>query len=181
MGETSRREPLAKQISGKILKAGEILYKIYLGIGIAAMGIVALCVIYAVFSRYLFSISHRQMEEFITTAFAFTTFWGIGICFIQKEHVTIDSIVNMFPPLIKRILLFFNYAVVLTILGVMFYFGMQYAGRYGHQISFGMGVPMIWMYGIIPVGCFLGLICVLVNLYKDILGMLPGSKNHKEN
>jgi TRAP-type C4-dicarboxylate transport system permease small subunit len=143
------------------------------------MGIVAACVIFAVIMRYFFNISYRQMEEFITTAFAFTTFWGIGICFIEKAHVAIDTLVIMFPPLVRNILLLLNYIIVLIVMSVMFYFGMQYAGRFGHQISFGMGVPMSWMYGIIPVGCFLGLICILFNLYKDVLSMLTSSKKQK--
>ena len=172
---------MLNQVSGTITRIGKILYRVYLGVGIAAMGIVAVCVIFAVIMRYFFSISYRQMEEFITTAFAFTTFWGIGICFIEREHVAIDSLISLLPPLIRRILLFFNYAVVLTVMVIMFYFGIQYAGKYGHQISFGMGVPMIWMYGIIPVGCFLGLICILFNLYKDIQEILSGSKAKKEN
>ena len=167
---------------GKILgKTGKALYKIYLGIGIAAMGIVAACVIFTVFSRYFFNKSYRQMEEFITTVFAFTIFWGIGICFIEREHVVIDSVVGLFPPLLKKIFLFFSYAVVLIVLFVMFYYGAQYAGKYGHQISFGMNIPYLYMYGIIPVGCFIGLICVIINICKDITEMLGGSKKRKEN
>ena len=172
---------MKNQLFRIMTKAGKGLYKIYTGIGIASMGLVALCVIYAVIARYFFSVSHRQMEEFITTAFAFTTFWGIGICFIEKEHVAIDSVVNMFPPLVRKIVLLFNYAVVLIVLTVMLYFGTKYAAKYGHQISFGMRVPMAWMYGIIPAGCAIGIVCVLVNLGKDILALLGGQVKQEEH
>ncbi|MDR2588971.1 MAG: TRAP transporter small permease subunit [Spirochaetales bacterium] len=172
---------MENRLSGIMSKAGKVLYKIYVGIGIASMGLVALCVIYAVIARYFFSVSHRQMEEFITTVFAFTTFWGIGICFIEREHVAIDSVVNMFPPLVRKAALFFNYAVVLLVLAVMLYFGAQYALKYGHQISFGMRIPMAWMYGIIPAGCAIGIVCVLVNLGKDILALLGGRTHREEN
>jgi TRAP-type C4-dicarboxylate transport system permease small subunit len=154
-----------------LTKIGKTLYRIYQGIGIFSMAVVAGCVIYAVIARYFFGISHTFLEEFITTAFAFTTFWGMGICFIQNEHVGIDSICNMFPSLLKKIVMFFNYAVVFTVLGVMLYYGYDYVRRYGHQISFGMRVPMAYMYGIIPLGCLLALFCVLFNFVRFITSL----------
>ena len=172
---------MVNHFSKIFVKTGKLLYKIYVAIGITSMGIVAASVIFAVFSRYFFNKSFRQMEEFIITAFAFTIFWGIGICFIEKEHVAIDSIVRLFPPLLKKITLFFSYAVVLIVLSVMFYQGALYALKFGHQISFGMNIPYIYMYGIIPVGCFLGLICVVISICRDIIEMLDTSKKQRES
>jgi TRAP-type C4-dicarboxylate transport system permease small subunit len=166
---------MEEHISG-LNKLGRALYKVYLGIGIASMGVMAGCVIYAVIARYVFSVSHRSLEEFITTVFAFTTFWGMGICFVEKEHVSIDSFLVRFPKPLQKFLVFFNYAVVIIVLLVMIYFGFAYAGKYGHQISFGMRVPMLWMYGIIPVGCTLALICVIVDIVHHISSLIKGTQ-----
>jgi len=152
----------------KLEKAGKFLYRIYFGIGVFSVALMALCVIYAVIARYFFGISHTFLEEFITTVFAFSTFWGMGICFIGNEHVIIDSFFNMFPPVIKTVVTFFNYAVTLAVLWVMLKYGFLYAMKYGSQISMGMRIPMIWMYGIIPVGCFLAIICVIIKLIQFI-------------
>ncbi|MDR1932886.1 MAG: TRAP transporter small permease [Spirochaetales bacterium] len=158
-----------------LTKIGKTLYRIYLGIGIFSVAVVAGCVIYAVIARYFFGVSHTFLEEFITTAFAFTTFWGMGICFIQHEHVAIESIFNLFPPVLKKILALFNYAVVFTVLGVMLFYGFDYVRRYGHQISFGMRIPMAYMYGIIPVGCLLALVCVGVNFARFVASLFSGA------
>jgi TRAP-type C4-dicarboxylate transport system permease small subunit len=137
------------------------------------MGLLAFCVIYAVIARYFFGISHTFLEEFITAVFAFTTFWGVGICFIENEHVVIDSIIKAFPPPLYKIVIFFDYAVTLLVLGVMTYFGAAYALKYGHQISFGMRIPYVWMYGIIPLGCFIAIICVIIRLRGFVKSMFP--------
>jgi TRAP-type C4-dicarboxylate transport system permease small subunit len=160
----------------KLNVLGKKLYKIYKALGTLLMGLTAACVIYSVFARYFFGISHTWLEEFITTIFAYTTFWGIGLCFIDREHIIIDSIYNVFPGSLKKIITVFNYAVVLIILFVMLYYGAAYASKFGDQLSFGMHIPMIYMYGIIPVGCFLGIICVVINMIMDIAAMAHGEK-----
>lgn len=152
----------------KLNKAGKVLYKIYVGIGIASIAVMACCVIFAVIARYCFGFSHKSLEEFITTCFAFSTFWGIGICFIENEHVTINSIYDAFPKTFKKIITVFNFVVTIVVLCVMLRFGAAYALKFGSQKSFGMEIPYIYMYGIIPVGCLLGIICTLIKLIEFI-------------
>ena len=70
----------------------------------------------------------------------------------------------MFPKWLKIGATFFNSLVTLIVLVVMVKFGAAYALKFGSQISSGMEIPYIYMYGIIPVVCFLGVICVLVKI-----------------
>jgi TRAP-type C4-dicarboxylate transport system permease small subunit len=146
------------------LKTGRRLNKIYSAIGIFAMALMTACVIFAVIARYCFNISFRQMEEFISFVFAFTTFWGIGICILSNDHVKIDSIVNALPRPFRRIVKFFDFAVIILVLVVMIWYGADYTRKYGHQISFGMRIPYFWMYGLIPLCCFIGLICIFIKI-----------------
>ena len=62
----------------KLKKAGQRLFDIYFGIGVAAMGLLAVLVVFSVIARYFFSLSWKQLAEFNVTLFAFTTFgeWG---------------------------------------------------------------------------------------------------------
>jgi len=170
----------------KIKKLGSVLYKIYFGIGIFSIALMTCCVIFAVIARYCFGYSHKALEEFITTVFAFSTFWGIGICFIENEHVTIDSIYAMFPKWLKIGATFFNNIVTMIVLVVMVKFGGTYALKFGSQISSGMEIPYIWMYGIIPIGCALGVICLLIKFCQFIVSLahpLPAedSESSEEN
>lgn len=165
----------------QIKKIGKILYKIYLAIGIISIAVMALCVIGTVIARYCFGISHKFLEEFITTVFAFSTFWGIGICFIENEHVTINSIFDMFPKKLKIAATIFDNIVTLLVLAVMVKFGASYALKFGNQLSFGMEIPYLYMYGIIPLGCFLGIICVLVKFCSFISGLFHPKSESNEN
>lgn len=124
----------------------------------------ASCVIYAVIARYFFGISHTFLEEFITTVFAFTTFWGMGICVMENEHVIIDVFYALLPAAVKKWITFINYVIVLILLAIMVKYGAAYALKYGKQISMGMRVPMIWMYGIIPVSSVIAAACVVYRL-----------------
>ena len=47
----------------KLNKFGSILFKIYFGIGVFVMGILAISVIFTVVMRYVFSLSWKEVEE----------------------------------------------------------------------------------------------------------------------
>ena len=148
----------------KINQGAKKLYKLYVGTGILAVALLMGCVIFAVVMRYIFNVSFTFLEEFMTTLFAFTTFWGIGICIIEDEHVVIDTFFNFIPKKIQHYLRIFNLVVVGIIDGFLFSYGFKYALKYGAQISMGMRIPMIYMYGIIPLGAGIGLVCVAVKI-----------------
>ena len=135
------------------------------------MGLIAFCVIYAVIARYFFGISFLFLEEFITTLFAFTTFWGIGICVMEEEHVSIQSIYDKFPPKLKIFATIFNFVVMIVVDLAMIKYGYLYMQKFGHQLSMGMSIPMKYMYGIIPLGCFIALITMLVKLVEYITNL----------
>ncbi len=156
------------------------MYKIYLGIGVFAVAVMASCVIYAVIARYFFGISHTFLEEFITTVFAFTTFWGMGICVIENEHVIIDVVHAFLPPLVKKVVTILNYFIVLLLLLIMVKFGGDYAMKYGKQISMGMRVPMIWMYGLIPLSSAIAALCVVYRLVVLILSPVSSFQRTEE-
>lgn len=66
------------------------------------MALLAALVIFTVIARYCFSLSWKQLAEFNTTLFAFTTFWGMGINVIKDEHVMIDILYDGVKPARKR-------------------------------------------------------------------------------
>ncbi len=147
------------------------IYKTYVAIGIVAVALIALCVIYAVIARYFFGISYLFLEEFITTVFAFTTFWGIGICVMEDEHVSINSIYEKFTPKFKVFATIFNFVVMIVVDLTMIKYGYLYMQKFGNQLSMGMSIPMKYMYGIIPLGCFIALITMIVKLVEYITSL----------
>ena len=87
------------------------------------MALLAALVIFTVIARYCFSLSWKQLAEFNTTLFAFTTFWGMGINVIKDEHVMIDILYDGVKPARKRWLAIINYLIVLAVVLVFTYQG----------------------------------------------------------
>ena len=55
-------------------KIGKALYKVYVGVGLAAMGFIAAAVIITVILRDFFGITFSFLEELITLVLAFSAF-----------------------------------------------------------------------------------------------------------
>ncbi len=146
-------------------KIGSIIEKVYFGIGAAAMGLLAVLVIFTVIMRYCFSLSWKELSEFNVTLFAFTTFWALGLNVLRGEHVSINMLYDHIKPSIKRWVAVFNYVVMLVVDCLFIHYSWLYAMKMGKQISQGMEIPMFYMYGIMPL-C--GVICALCIIIKAI-------------
>lgn len=150
-------------------KVGKKLFDLYFVIGVVAMALLAALVIFAVIARYFFALSWKELSEFNTTLFAFTTFWGMGINVIKDEHVMIDIFYDRVKPARKRWLAIVNYLIVMVVDLVFTWQGVKYVQVAGKQLSMGMEIPMSFMYGIMPVCGVICAVCILIKiamLYK---------------
>ncbi len=152
----------------KLKKIGQKVFDIYFGIGVAAMALLAVLVIFTVIARYFFSLSWKALAEFNVTLFAFTTFWGMGVNIIKNEHVMIDILYDKVKPPVKRWLSVLNYVIVLIVDLVFVVQGFNYIEVAGKQISQGMEIPMVYMYGIMPVSGIVCAVCVVIKIIEFI-------------
>ncbi|MDD3429260.1 MAG: TRAP transporter small permease subunit [Oscillospiraceae bacterium] len=149
-------------------KFSKAIFNLYYGIGIVAMGLLAVLVIFAVVMRYCFSLSWKSLAEFNVTVFAFTTFWSMGLCILKGEHVIIDIIYDGVKPAIKRWLSVVNYLIVLTVDLTFTFYAYKYTLMAGIQISQGMEIPMYFMYGIMPVSGIICAVCIIIKIIEFI-------------
>ena len=149
-------------------KLGRFAEEAYICIGAAAMGLLAVLVIFTVIMRYCFSLSWKSVSEFNVTLFAFTTFWTMGLNVLRDEHVSINILLDKFSPVVQRWLKVLNGFIIMAVDGVFVYYSWLYACKMGGQISQGMEIPMLYMYGIMPVSGAICALCVLIKLIKDI-------------
>lgn len=149
-------------------KKGKMIYQCYVALGIGAMAFVSAGVIFAVIMRYFFNISFTFLEELITLVFTFTTFWGIGICVLENEHVLIDFFFAKIPAYIQRWINLVNYIIVLISLAILQYYAIGWIKVAGKTISNGMRIKYVYIYGIMPIGVGVSLICVLIKIYSLI-------------
>ncbi len=151
-------------------KLGRFAEGLYMGIGAAAMGLLAALVIFTVIMRYCFSLSWKSVSEFNVTLFAFTTFWAMGLNVLRDEHVSINILFDKFSPALRHWVRVLNGLVMLVVDGAFTYYSWLYALKMGGQISQGMEVPMFYMYGIMPLS---GVICALCILIRIALAFRP--------
>lgn len=149
-------------------KIGSVIEKIYFGIGAAAMGLLAVLVIFTVIMRYCFSLSWKSVSEFNVVLFAFTTFWGLGLNVLKNEHVSINILYDKFKPAVKRWVSLFNYLVMLVVDGLFVRYSWQYTAKMGKQISQGMEIPMSYIYGIMPVCGVICIVCILIKMVETL-------------
>ncbi|MBR1672971.1 MAG: TRAP transporter small permease [Fretibacterium sp.] len=149
-------------------KLGRFAESLYMGIGAAAMGLLAALVIFTVVARYCFSLSWKSVSEFNVTLFAFTTFWAMGLNVLRDEHVSINILYDKFRPAVKRWIAVLNGVVMLVVDGAFTYYSWLYAQKMGTQISQGMEVPMLYMYGIMPLSGVLCAVCVLIKIVSAL-------------
>ena len=149
-------------------KIGAIAEKIYFGIGAAAMGLLAVLVIFTVIMRYCFAISWKSMSEFNVTLFAFTTFWGLGLNVLKNEHVSINMLYDHFKPALKRWIAVLNCLIMLAVDCLFVFYSWQYTLKMGKQISQGMEIPMSFMYGIMPVCGVICALCIIIKIVQHI-------------
>ena len=160
----------------KLKKLGATVEKIYFGIGAAAMGLLAFLVIFTVIMRYCFSLSWKSVSEFNVLLFTFTTFWGLGLNVLKNEHVAVTILYDVFPPIVKKWVSVFNYIVMLVVDILFIHYGWAYAVKMGKQLSMGMEIPMIYMYGLMPV-C--GVICALCIVVKGVMAAVSPASAFK--
>ena len=149
-------------------KIGGIAEKIYFGVGAAAMGLLAVLVIFTVIMRYCFSLSWKSVSEFNVTLFAFTTFWGLGLNVLKGEHVSINMLYDHFRPAVKRWIAVLNCLIMLAVDFLFVRYSWEYTLKMGKQISQGMEIPMSYMYGIMPLCGVICAFCIVVKIIQHI-------------
>lgn len=149
---------------------GKRVYQIYRGAGTAAMGILAVLVIFVVVMRYCFNVSFIGLEGFITLLFAFTTFWGLGICLLEKEHIVIDALYGRLSPRSQKIVSLINTGAIFFINCAIVRYSARWIGLTGNTISTSLNIPVKYIYGVMPLGFALAAVCAVARF----IGILTG-------
>ena len=164
----------------KLKKLGATVEKIYMGIGAAAMGLLAFLVIFTVIMRYCFSLSWKSVSEFNVLLFTFTTFWGLGLNVLKGEHVSVTILYDMLKPSVKRVISVVNYIVMLVVDILFIHYGWAYAVKMGKQLSMGMEIPMFYMYGLMPVCGVICALCIIVKAIEAVCSPLSAFETKDE-
>ena len=114
---------------------------------------------FQILMRFVFEQPAEWTEVLIRFSLIWMVFLGIPMAFRQGAMVSVDVLYRWSPPKIKRVLDFVVCFAALALIGVIIWWGWDYANRGKVQSMIGLeNVSMFWAYLAMPVG---GLFCVL--------------------
>ena len=125
----------------------------------AMMALAAGLGVFQIFMRFVVEQPAEWTEVLIRFSLIWMVFLGIPMAFRQGAMVSVDVLYRWSPPKIKRVLDFVVCFAALALIGVIIWWGWDYANRGKVQSMIGLeNVSMFWAYLAMPVG---GLFCVL--------------------
>ncbi|WP_371348616.1 TRAP transporter small permease [Ancylobacter sp. IITR112] len=103
-----------------------------------------------VVSRYVFANSLSWSEELGRYIFVWITFLGMAAAFQSKAHIALDFLLSLLPAKPSRALNVVN-ALLVAAVGVALVVGGASLIKFGlHQRSAALGLPMYYVYTVIP-------------------------------
>jgi TRAP-type C4-dicarboxylate transport system permease small subunit len=135
---------------------------------IVACGMLAIAAslgLFQIITRFIIERPAEWTEVLIRFSLIWMVFMGIPTAFRQGSMVSVDVLYRWSPPRIKRILDFVVCFAALLLIGVIIWWGWDYANRGKVQTVIGLeDVSMFWAYLAMPVGGVFSAIGVIGNL-----------------
>jgi TRAP-type C4-dicarboxylate transport system permease small subunit len=114
--------------------------------------------VFQILTRFVLEQPAEWTEVLIRFALIWMVFLGIPIAFRQGAMVSVDVLYRWSPPRLRRVLDSFVALAALALIGVIVWWGWDYAVRGRVQTMAGLeSLSMFWAYLAMPVG---GLFCV---------------------
>ena len=119
--------------------------------------------------RYGFNYSLAWSEELVREVIIYTTFIGCSAAVKNRSMIKIDASVQLLPKL-KMPLTYFSNFVTIIFAGLMIYYGwLMMALQYRtHQKTIIMEIPLVILYGILPLMGVMMLIRSIQVIYQDV-------------
>ena len=129
-------------------------------LGACAMLVIAASLgMFQIVTRFVLEQPAEWTEVLIRFSLIWMVFLAIPSAFRQGAMVSVDVLYRWSPPRIRRVLDYVVALAALALIGVIIWWGWDYAQRGGVQSMAGLeSVSMFWAYLAMPVG---GLFCVI--------------------
>jgi TRAP-type C4-dicarboxylate transport system permease small subunit len=131
----------------------------------AMMALAASLGLFQILMRFVFEEPAEWTEVLIRFSLVWMVFLGIPAAFRQGAMVSVDVLYRWSPPKVKRVLDWMVCLAALALVGVIIWWGWDYANRGSVQTVIGLeNVSMFWAYLALPVGGVFAVIGIIGNL-----------------
>lgn len=166
-----RKEGLALIIVQGIHKLSDLLDKIMeivivfmLGAMVAITGAQIVC--------RIFFTSLAWSEEATRYLLIWSTLLGAGCVYKHSGHISISLVQDALSGKAKDVLQILIHGLCCFLFVLILYYGIQYFGRQGKQLSPAMRLPMRYIYTCIPIGCAIMAFHALDAVLQSLLHLL---------
>ena len=133
------------------------------------MVIAASLALFQIITRFVLEQPAEWSEILIRFSLIWMVFMGIPAAFRQGAMVSVDVLYRWSPPRFRRVLDWVVSVAALTLIGVIIWWGWDYAKRGGVQSMAGLeSVSMFWAYLALPVGGIFCVIGIIGNLFDPV-------------
>jgi TRAP-type C4-dicarboxylate transport system permease small subunit len=135
-------------------------------LGACAMLVIAASLgMFQIVTRFVLEQPAEWTEVLIRFSLIWMVFLAIPSAFRQGAMVSVDVLYRWSPPRVRRVLDYIVALAALALIGVIIWFGWDYAQRGGVQSMAGLeSVSMFWAYVAMPVGGVFSAIGIIGNL-----------------
>ncbi len=122
---------------------------------IGILGLMTVALFISVLTRYLLSKSIPWSDPVARYGQTWIMLLGSSLALRKGLHIGIDNFINMFPIKIRQIILHINALLIFVFACLMTIQGFKLINIASDQTIPEMGIPMAWIYYMIPVAGFL--------------------------
>lgn len=127
-------------------------------------GLMLLLVFGQVITRYVFNYTPSFGEELARYLFVWVVFLSLPLVAKYGGHMAIETLTSRVHGATLKFLNIMADLFTIVFLCIMVWCGIEMVMRTSYQTSPAMMIPMSWVYSVIPFGCAVMLLYVVINL-----------------
>ena len=132
-----------------------------------------------VFARYVLRSPLAWTEQVARYLFIWMVMLGIPILFHRKIIISFDMLVNKLPSLGRTIVSFLSKAVICGFAAYYFWNSLNFCILTAGNLSYGIEIPLTYIYGAQPVCAFLLFFVVLNQIIIDSRTLITGKEGER--
>jgi TRAP-type C4-dicarboxylate transport system permease small subunit len=140
------------------------------GLAIIAITVMTLVAGLQVFYRYVLADSLFWSEELMRYLMVWTAFLCAGLAYSRGEMLGMRFAVDACPPALRRLIDGLGRAAAVVMLGVVAWYGGQFAWRTAEEEAVALQVSMLWIHAAVPLGAaLLALHVLFTGFFRSVL------------
>jgi TRAP-type C4-dicarboxylate transport system permease small subunit len=147
--------------SSKLLRVCRTYQQFINSSGIVLIAAIAVIAGLQVFFRYVVGASLYWSEELMRYTMAWAAFLMAGTAYSRGEMLGFTLFIDMLPPVLRRLALLIGRIAIVTFLGVVVFYGVDFAWRTRQDDATALQISMIWVHGSVVVGSALMILHVV--------------------